>query len=56
MQRINAQFLEDPEFRPKRVQKASVATKGLCEWIIKLKEYDKIVKFIKPKKLDLRNA
>ena len=33
MQTIREKFLPDPEFRPSRVEKASVAAKGLCKWV-----------------------
>ena len=54
--RIQREFLDDPDFRPKRVEKASFAAKGLCEWVIKLKQYDEIVRFIKPKRTQLKEA
>jgi dynein heavy chain len=33
MRKIRDQFLPDPDFKPARVEKASVAAKGLCQWI-----------------------
>jgi dynein heavy chain len=36
-------------FNAKRVEKASSAAKGLCEWILALDEYDKVLKIIRPK-------
>ena len=42
MHKIQTTFLDDPEFKPSRVAQASVAAKGLCDWIIKLKQYDHI--------------
>jgi dynein heavy chain len=54
--RIQREFLDDPDFRPKRVEKASFACKGLCEWVIKLKQYDEIVRYIRPKRQQLDEA
>jgi dynein heavy chain len=36
-------------FNPKRVEKASSAAKGICEWLLALDEYDKVLKLIRPK-------
>lgn len=36
-------------FNVKRVEKASSAAKGLCEWILALDEYDKVLKMVRPK-------
>ena len=33
MVKIRAQFLNDPDFKPQRVEKASFAAKGLCMWV-----------------------
>ena len=54
--KIQSTFLDDPQFKPSRVAQASFAAKGLCEWILKMKQYDSINRFIKPKRVDLANA
>jgi dynein heavy chain len=36
-------------FNAKRVEKASSAAKGLCEWILALDEYDRVLKMVRPK-------
>ena len=36
MHKIKSNFLDDPNFKPARVETASRAAKGLCEWIIRL--------------------
>lgn len=54
--RIRKEFLSDPDFKPGRVRKASFAAKGLCEWIIKLEQYDKIAKLVAPKKAAAKAA
>lgn len=56
MHKIKTQFLSNDNFIPNRVAHASFAAKGLCLWIIKLEEYDKINKDIQPKRLALKNA
>ena len=56
MQKIKKTFLQDPQFKPSRVAKASEAAKGLCEWVLKMEQYDKIVNEIKPKKAALAAA
>ena len=44
--KIKTLFISDDNFKPNRVAHASFAAKGLCEWIIKLKEYDEINRLI----------
>jgi dynein heavy chain len=56
IEKIRNQFLNDPEFKPQRVSKASLAAKGLCEWVIKLEQYHSIVVFIRPKKQALADS
>ena len=56
IKKIVKDFRDDPNFQPSRVKQASAAAKGLCEWIIKLKQYDEIARFIKPKQLALEHA
>lgn len=36
-------------FNVKRVEKASGAAKGLCEWILAIDEYDRVLKIVRPK-------
>lgn len=36
-------------FNPKRVEKASSAAKGLCEWVLALNEYEKVLTIVRPK-------
>jgi dynein heavy chain len=56
MARVKKEFINNDNFKPNRVAQASFAAKGLCEWIIKLKEYDEINRAIQPKRLALKNA
>jgi len=43
-------------FNPKRVEKASGAAKGLCEWILALDEYEKVLRLVKPKQIKYNAA
>jgi len=36
-------------YNPKRVEKASSAAKGLCEWVLALNEYEKVLRVVRPK-------
>jgi dynein heavy chain len=56
IEKIRGQFLNDPEFKPSRVSKASAAAKGLCEWVIKLEQYHSLVVYIRPKKQALAES
>jgi dynein heavy chain, axonemal len=54
--KIRKQFINDPDFKPSRVKEASVAAEGLCLWVRALDEYDKVNKFVIPKKIQAREA
>ena len=56
MHKVKNEFLDNVDFKPQRIAAASKAAKGLCEWIIRLQQYDKIVQEIKPKRIALDNA
>lgn len=45
MKKIREKYMtRTTEFNPKRVEKASSAAKGICEWILALSEYEKVLK------------
>lgn len=50
MREIRNKFIDDQDFKPSRVEKASFAAKGLCLWIRALDQYDKVVKMVQPKR------
>jgi len=50
MRKIRETFLPDPDFKPSRVEKASFAAKGLCQWVRALDQYDRVVKIVAPKR------
>lgn len=50
MKKIRDNYISNTvNFNPKRVEKASSAAKGLCEWILALDEYEKVLRVVKPK-------
>eukprot|EP01041_Mallomonas_annulata_P000989 gene989-1935_t len=53
---IKRDFLENEEFDPVKVAKASKAAEGLCRWVFAMITYDKIAKLVAPKKAALAEA
>ena len=50
MQRIRDRYISNTAvFNVKRVEKASSAAKGLCEWILALDEFEKVLTVVRPK-------
>lgn len=50
MRRIREKYIAQTTiFNPKRVEKASSAAKGLCEWILAMDDYEKVLTVVKPK-------
>ncbi|CAK81423.1 unnamed protein product (macronuclear) [Paramecium tetraurelia] len=50
MQKVRHNYVsKKDEFNPKRVEKASSAAKGLCEWVLALDEYEKVLTIVRPK-------
>jgi len=56
MQIINGKYINNPNFDPDKIKKASIAAQGLCKWIIAMSSYDKVAKEIAPKKIALVEA
>ena len=54
--KIRKTFIPDPDFKPSRVQQASLAAKGLCLWVRALDEYDKVAKHVAPKRIKSKEA
>ncbi|NXH14929.1 DYH12 protein, partial [Bucco capensis] len=50
MQKIRAEYLNNPEFDPQKVAKASSAAEGLCKWIMAMEVYDRVAKVVGAKK------
>lgn len=53
---IRTTYLPDPNFKPEIVAKSSSAVEGLCKWIIAMDMYDRVIKIVKPKKVQLEIA
>jgi len=50
MKKIREKYISRTnDFNPKRVEKASGAAKGICEWILAINEYEKVLKIVRPK-------
>lgn len=50
MKRIRDKYISQTAvFNAKRVEKASSAAKGLCEWILALDDFEKVLKVVRPK-------
>jgi dynein heavy chain len=50
MKRIRDVYVsQSKDFNPERVEKASSAARGLCEWILALNEYEKVLTVVRPK-------
>lgn len=49
MQKVRDKYITHKDFNAKRVEKASFAAKGLCEWILAISDYEKVLRFVKPK-------
>ncbi|EGR32330.1 hypothetical protein IMG5_087930 [Ichthyophthirius multifiliis] len=50
MKKVRDKYISQTKlFNPKRVEQASSAAKGLCEWILALSEYEKVLQIVRPK-------
>ena len=49
-------YLDDPEFVPEKIRKASEAAEGICKWVVAVCKYDLIAKEVKPRRLALLEA
>jgi dynein heavy chain len=50
---IRKTYTSDPDFTPANAAKASSAAEGLCKWVCAMDSYDKVARFVEPKKLAL---
>lgn len=44
MQKIRNEYMNNPDFDPSKVAKASSAAEGLCSWIKAMEKYDRVIK------------
>lgn len=50
MRRVREKYISQTKlFNAKRVEQASSAAKGLCEWILALSEFEKVLQVVRPK-------
>ncbi|KAJ3181753.1 Dynein heavy chain 7, axonemal [Geranomyces variabilis] len=56
MKVIRSRFIDDPEFNPDKVAKASSAAEGLCRWVRAMELYDRVAKVVAPKREALAKA
>jgi dynein heavy chain len=56
VQEIKKEFLENPDFNPETIAKASKAAEGMCRWISAMITYDRVAKIVAPKKAALEEA
>jgi dynein heavy chain, axonemal len=48
--RIRSEYVSRTnDFNPKRAEKASSAVKGLCEWVLAIDDYEKVLRIVRPK-------
>ena len=50
MKKVRDNYVSHKDFNPARVEKASSAAKGMCEWILALDEYEKVLTIVRPKR------
>lgn len=53
---IKKEFIENPDFNPEVIAKASKAAEGMCRWIFAMVTYDQVAKVVAPKKAALEEA
>lgn len=53
---IKRDFIENEEFDPSKVAKASRAAEGMCRWVFAMITYDRVAKIVAPKKAALEEA
>lgn len=56
IKKLQERVLTNEAFDPERVKVASSACAGLCKWVLALVEYDKVARFIRPKRIALKEA
>lgn len=56
VQEIKKEFMENPDFNPEVIAKASKAAEGMCRWVMAMITYDRVAKIVAPKKAALQEA
>eukprot|EP00946_MAST-07B_sp_MAST-7B-sp1_P002136 g2136.t1 len=50
---LRKSYVNNPEFEPERIKRASVAAFGLCKWVTAMEAYDRVAKVVEPKRQKL---
>merc|ERR1712127_582696 len=53
---LRKNYVNNPEFEPERIKRASVAAYGLCKWINAMESYDRVAKVVEPKRQKLASS
>ena len=53
---LRKSYVNNPEFEPERIKRASVAAFGLCKWINAMEAYDRVAKVVEPKRKKLASS
>ncbi|KAJ3302063.1 Dynein heavy chain 7, axonemal [Kappamyces sp. JEL0829] len=56
IKRIREIYIPNPEFKPEKVKNASSAAEGLCSWVVAMEAYDRVIKVVAPKQIELAKA
>ena len=56
VKKLRDKFVNNPDFQPDVVKKASVAAYGLCCWVRAMEAYDRVAKVVGPKKEKLKET
>ncbi|KAA6386742.1 MAG: putative Dynein-1-beta heavy chain, flagellar inner arm I1 complex, partial [Streblomastix strix] len=54
--RMRKDFLDDPDFKPDKVESVSKAAANICQWIVAIVEFARVSKIIEPKKQAAQDA
>ena len=53
---LRKSYVNNPEFTPDKIKRASVAAFGLCKWINAMEAYDRVAKVVEPKRQKLASS
>eukprot|EP00944_MAST-04C_sp_MAST-4C-sp1_P000756 g756.t1 len=53
---LRKSYVNNPDFEPAVIKKASVAAFGLCKWVRAMEAYDRVAKVVEPKRIKLRET
>jgi len=56
MKILREEFVTNPDFNPTTAKGASAAAEGVCKWCLAMDTYDRVFKFVAPKRIQLAQA